>query len=207
MTLVLLDIDAGESFASAMATLLANDFKPGLFSKIGQVPQFDYSSFSGAQKNKGVIKTRQPLMIVEDTINRTKALGAIVTGGKMAQSWLGVPMVIAGEVVGAIAVQDLENEHRFDEDDLRLLTALAGQVAPTVRNARLLAITQENAERDRQLYEITSNIRRANSIPEILEMTTRELSQVLNLKKAKIELSVDPSKLKNRDNGSEEGVK
>jgi GAF domain-containing protein len=122
----------------------------------------------------------------------------------MAQSWLGVPLIVAGEVVGAVAVQDLENEHRFDENDLRLLTTLAAQIAPTVRNARLLAITQDAAERDRQLYEITNKIRRATSIPEILEMTTRELGQILDLKKAKIEISVDPTSLKDRDNGKEE---
>lgn len=151
-----------------------------------------------------VIRTQQPLMIVEDTINRTRALGAIVTSGKAAQSWLGVPLMVAGEIVGALAVQDLENEHRFDEDDLRLLNTLAAQVAPTIRNARLLAVTQETAERDRQLYEITSNIRQATSIPEILELTTRELSKVLNLKKAKIEINTDATHTKNQDNGTEE---
>ena len=113
-------------------------------------------------------------------------------------------MIVAGEVVGVVAVQDLENEHRFDEDDLRLLTTLAAQVAPTVRNARLLAVTQEAADRDRQLYEITNNIRRATSIPEILELTTRELSQVLGLRKARIEISADPTELKSQGNGTEE---
>jgi len=154
-----------------------------------------------------VIRTKQPLMIVEDTVNRSRALGAIVTSGKSAQSWLGVPLIVAGEAVGAMAVQDLENEHRFDEDDLRLLTTLAGQVAPTIRNVRLLAITQDAAERDRQLLAITNNIRRATSIPEILEMTTRELSQVLDLKRAKIEISTLGFESSDQDNGTEEILK
>ena len=151
-----------------------------------------------------VIRSQQPLMIVEDTVNRTRALGAIVTADKHALSWLGVPMIVAGEVVGAIVVQDTEKEHRFDDDDLRLLTTLAGQVAPIVRNTRLLAESQLAAERDRQLYEITDHIRQATSFQSILEITTRELSNVLNLKKAKIEIMVDPTKLDERSNGSEE---
>ncbi len=154
-----------------------------------------------------VVRTKQPLMIVEDTVNRAKALGAIVTSGKAAQSWLGVPMIVAGEVVGVLAVQDLINEHRFDEGDLRLLSTLGGQVAPTIRNARLLAMTQETAERDRQLFEITDNIRRATNIPEILEVTARELSQVLDLRKTKIEISADTTEIKVGNTGTKEKSK
>ena len=145
-----------------------------------------------------LIRTRQPLMIVEDTVNRTRALGAIITSDRPAKSWLGVPMLVGGEVFGAIVAQDVEQEHRFDNDDLRLLTTLAGQVAPAIRNARLLAEAQAAAERDRQLYEITDKIRKANSIQAILEITTQELGEALNLNKAKIEIAIDP------ENGTEE---
>jgi GAF domain-containing protein/HAMP domain-containing protein len=151
-----------------------------------------------------VIRTQQPLMIVEDTISRSRALGAIVTSDHPARSWLGVPMIVGGEVVGAVVVQDTDREYRFDDDDLRLLTTLAGQVAPTIRNARLLSEAQETAERDRRLYEVTDKIRQATSIQSILEITTQELSKILNLKTAKIEISVDPTTLSKRDNGSEE---
>jgi GAF domain-containing protein len=151
-----------------------------------------------------VIRTQEPLMIVQDTVNRARALGAIVTSDRPAKSWLGVPMQVGGEVVGAIVVQDTVNEHRFRDDDRRLLTTLAGQVAPTVRNARLLAEAQEAAEQDRQLYEITDAIRGATSIDEILETTTRELSKFLHLKKTSIQISTDPSTFEDRDNGTEE---
>ncbi|HBX68797.1 MAG TPA: hypothetical protein DEH25_05285 [Chloroflexi bacterium] len=151
-----------------------------------------------------VIRSQQPLMIIEDTVNRAASLGAIITSDKPAQSWLGVPMIVGGEVVGTIVVQDTENEFRFDEDDLRLLTTLSGQVAPIIRNARLLGDAQEAAERDRQLYEITDKIRRATSIEAILETTTKELSQILDLKQAKIEITVDPATITDQDNGAQE---
>ena len=101
-------------------------------------------------------------------------------------------------------MQDTEREQRFDEDDMRLLTTLAGQVAPTLRNARLLAEAQDTAERDRRLYQITDRIRQATSIQEILETTAKELGNTLDLKTARIEISVDPAILSKRDNGSEE---
>jgi GAF domain-containing protein len=139
-----------------------------------------------------IIRTRQPLMIVEDTINRSRALGAIVTGDKPALSWLGVPMILGGEIIGAIVVQDLEREHRFDENDMRLLTTLAAQVAIAVHNTRLIETAQRRAERDRQLFEITNKIRRAVDIQGILETTAQELSKTLGAQRAQIEISPVP---------------
>ncbi len=140
-----------------------------------------------------IIRTRQPLMIVEDTLNRSQALGAIVTSDTPAKSWLGVPLLVGGDVIGAIVIQDIEHEYRFDEDDMRLLTTLAAQVAVAIRNARLLENTQERAERDRQLYEITSKIRGAVDMQSILATTTQELSKALGARRAKVEISVVPA--------------
>jgi GAF domain-containing protein/HAMP domain-containing protein len=138
-----------------------------------------------------VIRTRQPLMIVEDTINRSRALGAMTVGSKPAKSWLGVPLLAGGEVIGALVIQDTEQEGRFDDDDMRLLTTLAAQVASAVRNTRLLESTQNKAEHDRQLYEITSKIRRATDMRSILKTTAEELGKTLGARKAEIKLTVD----------------
>jgi PAS domain S-box-containing protein len=91
-----------------------------------------------------LIKNRQPLMLVEDTAHQAALLGAIVSG-KPAQSWLGVPLIIGDAVLGAIIVQDTADEHRFTENDLRLLNALAPQVAIVIRNAQLIDETKKLA--------------------------------------------------------------
>jgi GAF domain-containing protein len=148
-----------------------------------------------------IIRTRQPLMIVEDTINRSRALGAIVTGDKPALSWLGVPMILGGEILGAIVVQDLEREHRFDENDMRLLTTLAAQVAIAIHNTQLIETAQLRAERDRQLYEITDKIRRAVDIQGVLETTARELSVALDARRTQVEISPEPISDQFNDNG------
>jgi GAF domain-containing protein/HAMP domain-containing protein len=139
-----------------------------------------------------IIRTRQPLMIVEDTVNRGRALGAIVTSDKPALSWLGVPMILGGGIIGAIVVQDLEQEHRFDENDMRLLTTMAAQVAIAIRNTRLVESARERSERDRQLYEITNKIRRAVDIQGVIATTAQELGQALSARSAHIEISLEP---------------
>lgn len=89
-----------------------------------------------------VIQTRQPLMIVKDTIQRIKELGSISVG-KPARSWLGVPLMLGTRVIGVIIVQDALQEERFTQNDLNLLTVLAPQVAVTIRNVELLTEMQQ----------------------------------------------------------------
>jgi GAF domain-containing protein len=135
-----------------------------------------------------LIRTRQPLMIVEDTENRTRELGAIVIGSP-AKSWMGVPLLIGGEAIGAMIVQDLEMEFRFDEDDLQLMSALALQVAAGFRNARLLESTHRQAERERLLHDISRKIRSSPDIQTILKTTAQELGKYTGARRVHIEIN------------------
>jgi GAF domain-containing protein len=142
-----------------------------------------------------LIRTRQPLMLVDDTERKTRELGAKMVG-KPAKSWLGVPLLVAGEAIGAIILQDLEHEGRFDEDDQRLLTTLASQVAVAIRNARMLETTYRQAARERRLYEITNKIRNVHDMQGILRLTAQELSQSLGSRRAVIEIGVDENEIR-----------
>lgn len=84
-----------------------------------------------------LIETRKSLMLVHNTEQEAQRLGAKIVG-KPARSWLGVPLLLGGDVIGAIILQDSEREGRFTERDLRLVEALAPQVAIAIRNAQLI---------------------------------------------------------------------
>ena len=88
-----------------------------------------------------IIQNRTPLMIVKDTERRIQELNAKVIG-KPARSWLGVPLLSGNQVIGALILQDTENEERFTENDLNLFTALAPQIAVTIKNVQLLSEMQ-----------------------------------------------------------------
>jgi transcriptional regulator with GAF, ATPase, and Fis domain/uncharacterized protein YjeT (DUF2065 family) len=148
-----------------------------------------------------LITSRQPLLIVEDTRQQAEALGAKVTG-KYAKSWLGVPLLIGGEAIGAMVVQDIEKENRFNEDDQRLLSTLASQVAIAVRNTQLLENSRRQADRERLIYEITDRIRRSTDVKSILQTTAQELSLALGARRAQVEIKVQPQK---RFNGNQNG--
>jgi GAF domain-containing protein len=114
-----------------------------------------------------LIRTRQPLMLVEDTTNRATAMGAKISG-KPAKSWLGVPLLAQGDAIGALIVQDLENEHSFNDDDLRFLSALANQVSGPILNVRVLTESRQTALQFETAAEISRDISSSLNLDELL---------------------------------------
>lgn len=132
----------------------------------------EFSSIEAFPLGEGLtsilIRTREPLMLVEDTLNRAAAMGAIISG-KPARSWLGVPLLAQGEAIGALILQDLENEHSFDENDLRFVTAVANQVSGAISNARTLNESRQTALQFETAAEIARDISSSLNLDELLK--------------------------------------
>jgi GAF domain-containing protein len=110
-----------------------------------------------------LIRTKRPLMLVENVEERAEALGA-KTVGKPARSWLGVPLVVNEKAVGSIILQDLDRENVFNNFDLQTLVAIAQQVAGFVYAAGIID------DMHRQLLQV-----------QIASEIAREISSALNL--------------------------
>jgi transcriptional regulator with GAF, ATPase, and Fis domain len=136
-----------------------------------------------------VIQSRRPLMIVENTEKKMKEMKAKIIG-EPALSWLGVPLLIGGDVLGAIILQDMEVEGRFNDDDLRLVSILASQISVTINNIRLLEKIQQQAQHERKLYDITKKIHGAPDIQTIITTTKEEVSKVVGTQSSYIEFKL-----------------
>jgi GAF domain-containing protein len=115
-----------------------------------------------------LIRTREPLILVEDTERRAVAMGAKIAG-KPAMSWLGVPLLARGEAIGAIIIQDLEHEHSFDADDLRFMVAVANQVSGAIHNVLLINESKKSALQFETAAEIARDISSSLDLDELLE--------------------------------------
>jgi GAF domain-containing protein len=115
-----------------------------------------------------LIRTRESLMLVEDTMNRASAMGAKLAG-KPAKSWMGVPLLAQGEPIGALMVQDLENEFSFDDNDLRFLTSVAGQVSGALHNIRILNDSRQTALQFETAAEIARDISSSLDLDDLLQ--------------------------------------
>ncbi len=87
-----------------------------------------------------VIQSAEPLLINEGLEDSFREMG-IARVGSPAASYLGVPILSAGEVVGVISVQTTTAEGRFSENDLRLLATIAVAVGGAMENALLFEQT------------------------------------------------------------------
>src|SRR5687767_1822104 len=135
-------------------------YEDGTFSSIDTFPL-------GEGLTSILIRTREPLMLVEDTAKRAIAMGAKIAG-KPAKSWLGVPLLARGVAIGAVIIQDLENEHSFSEDDLRFVTTVSSQIASTIHNIRLLNESQQTALQFETAAEIARDISSSLDLDELL---------------------------------------
>jgi len=146
-----------------------------------QIPPFPL----GKGFSSEIIRTHQPLlMFTQSEIDaKTQKLDAMQVGDP-PKSWLGVPMLFGGQVIGLIIVQDVKEEYRFTIQDERLLSMLATQVAVVVRNARLLDATRRQARQERLTNEISDRIRRQVDVQSILKTTTDEISRALGVRRA-----------------------
>jgi len=115
-----------------------------------------------------LIRTREPLMLVEDTEKRAIAMGAKIAG-KPALSWLGVPLLARGEAIGALIIQDLEHEHSFNEADLQFMVSVANQVSGAIHNVRLINESQQTAVQFETAAEIARDISSSLELDELLQ--------------------------------------
>jgi signal transduction histidine kinase/DNA-binding response OmpR family regulator len=90
----------------------------------------------GEGLTSNIILKGDPLLFNKDVDEKTDQLG-LNRVGIPAASYLGVPIPVGEEIVGVLSVQSTEQENRFDENDLRLLSTIASSVGVALRNAQL----------------------------------------------------------------------
>ncbi len=99
-------------------------------------------------------------------------------GLEASQSELTVPLVYHERVLGVIDVQS-QQTGAFDQSDITVLEALAGQLAVAIENSRLF----EEGRRQRRLAEILSRISRLASgllhVEQVSDTILRELGQLV----------------------------
>jgi signal transduction histidine kinase/GAF domain-containing protein len=101
--------------------------------------------------------------------------------GEPSCSYLGVPMRVADEVIGVLAIQDYHNENAFNRQDIRTLTTIAAQVAVAITNARLIReLRKLNEQLDTRVAERTRALGEERDRVQILLRITTELSTSLD---------------------------
>ena len=109
-----------------------------------------------------------------------------------SQSIVCVPVIYQDRLMGVINVENIEPA-AYDETDQEIITTLANNLASIIANIELVDQVRSQVDRQQQLYEITSKIRRSVDVETILQTSVSEIANVLNLKHASIEITAGQS--------------
>ena len=186
-----LDLDIlTQKIANALANAYSIDsYYIALYN--GEKDMFDYPfivdqatprEFSPTPADRGptnhVFRTGQPLLISQES-DWTVVGGEVY--GELSRSYLGVPMRIADQVIGVLAIQDYHQENAFTHQDINTLSTIAAQVAVAIANARLVSELRElNEQLDERVVERTRALGEERDRVQILLRITTELSTSLD---------------------------
>jgi GAF domain-containing protein/CheY-like chemotaxis protein len=106
--------------------------------------------------SRQVIESREPLLINDiPAWEEGEGRPRTVTQGEPSLSVLMVPMIVSGEALGRISIQNLDRTNAFGDQDVRLLTTLAASLSVALENARLFDETKRLlAETDERAAEL-----------------------------------------------------
>lgn len=141
------------------------------------------------------------------------------TGGNFASetgtgyeylSWLGVPLIVTGQVIGVIALEKAEAGY-YTPDDIQIATTFAGQAAIGLENAQLYQESVQHAIEmsqrtetlailNRLSYELSGSLDAAR----ILDYTVQEFMQVMNCTSASA-LLLDRSRMESYNANAQSG--
>jgi hypothetical protein len=105
---------------------------------------------------------------------------------------LAVPIVLRGQTIGVLGIEDPDASQRWSGDQVDLLEAVGQQLALALENARLFEETQRRAERERLVTDITARIRSSTDMLGVLETTATELGKALGTSRVLVRLAPVP---------------
>lgn len=129
--------------------------------------------------------------VIEQAMTQREVVVQSTMGDEATQAALVAPIMLRGEVIGALGMHEIEGGRRWTDDEITLIRDVADQIALAIENARLLADTRRRAEREQIITDISARVRSSMNLETILQTAVRELGAALGTDRAFIRLGAD----------------
>ncbi len=100
-----------------------------------------------------VIRNDRPLLATWRDIHRMIKVGEVEMIGAPAKLWLGVPLKVRGDVIGAIVVQSYTDENAFGEAELEILEFVSSQIGLSIESRRTEQMLRDSVARNQAILE------------------------------------------------------
>lgn len=137
---------------------------------------------------KYVMETHEALLLQDKVGERASALG-VQPPNVYVQSWLGVPIISGERTVGAFVLRPTPPQRTLDDDDLRLMRVIVGNVGIAVENARLYNQQRDRAEQLATLNQVMALLNGTLSPSDVLDTIISSASTISNANAVTVYLS------------------
>jgi GAF domain-containing protein len=126
--------------------------------------------------------------------------------GEPDEQRLTIPIQVRGQTLGFIHARKPERAGAWSAEQTALLNTLVDQLGVALDTARLYEETQERAERERMVGEITSHMRATLDLETVLQTAAREMRRALDLAEVEMRLGSAPSTQRLMPERTDEGI-
>jgi GAF domain-containing protein/CheY-like chemotaxis protein len=124
-----------------------------------------------------ILSSREPLLL-----NRADQFSVMERKiGTAVKSYLGVPILLGDKAIGAVSVQSIDEEGRFGDADVRLLSTIASNVGSAIRNAQLYRESQRRAREMAELADVGREISATLDLEGLLDRITSRAKDLLEV--------------------------
>ena len=170
--------------------LIAAKAEPGKGAAFSALPEAAPLNQNAAYGSNYVLRTGAPQLIplitedvwqalAHDDVQRTslRSLGAT--------SYLCVPLIVRGQILGALSLASADSRRVYDAQDLALATELGRRIAAGLDNARLFDELRARAEREAMINKIGGALRVSLDSDEILQIVTEQVGLALSVSRCR----------------------
>lgn len=83
-----------------------------------------------------VVETRKPLLANLELKKKFVKEGKLTHQGSLSKIWLGVPLIIDNNAIGAFALQSYTDENAYNESDLKMLEFVSDQISISIHRKK-----------------------------------------------------------------------
>lgn len=160
--------------------------------------QQEWQDFLGQRKllsQSGFLYDRTQVQLVPDLWRPEMETALLekspaVTAGKAgSRSALAVPILLRGQPIGVLGMEDPEGARQWSEQDRVLVEAVAQQLGQILENARLLEDTRRTAVREQLIGEVMARVRSSLDLQMVMQTAARELRLALKAPEMTVQLT------------------
>ena len=100
--------------------------------------------------------------------------------GETAKSWMGVPLIVGGNIIGVMGIQSYTQEGLYAEQDVALFSTISTQAAAAIQNVRLFQEARLRANELAALNELSRTLASQLGVQQVLNEVWHGVSHLLD---------------------------